>query len=77
LPAEFADIPVDRLEQARAWLQQQPRVDADRIGVIGVSKGAEFALPVIGGGDDQVWDSGAWRPPSPRGAMQPAARPWR
>jgi acetyl esterase/lipase len=44
LPAAFADIPVDRLEQARAWLAQQPQVDATRIGVMGTSKGAEFAL---------------------------------
>ena len=44
LPAAFADIPVDRLQQARDWLAQQPQVDASRIGVIGTSKGAEFAL---------------------------------
>jgi BAAT / Acyl-CoA thioester hydrolase C terminal/Acyl-CoA thioester hydrolase/BAAT N-terminal region len=44
LPAAFADIPVERLEQARAWLAQQPNVDATRIGVMGTSKGAEFAL---------------------------------
>lgn len=44
LPAAFADIPVERLEQARDWLAQQPEVDAARIGVIGTSKGAEFAL---------------------------------
>lgn len=44
LPAAFADIPVDRLEQAREWLAAQPEVDATRIGVVGTSKGAEFAL---------------------------------
>ena len=44
LPAAFADIPVDRLQLARDWLSQQPRVDASRIAVYGVSKGAEFAL---------------------------------
>ena len=44
LPAAFADIPVDRLEQVRAWLVAQPEVDATRIGVMGTSKGAEFAL---------------------------------
>jgi dienelactone hydrolase len=44
LPAAFADIPVERLEQARAWLAAQPEVDATRIGVMGTSKGAEFAL---------------------------------
>jgi dienelactone hydrolase len=44
LPAAFADIPVERLEQARDWLARQPEVDAARIGVMGTSKGAEFAL---------------------------------
>ena len=44
LPAAFADIPIDRLQQARDWLAQQPEVDAVRIGVMGTSKGAEFAL---------------------------------
>ena len=44
LPAAFADIPLDRLEAARAWLAQQPEVDPDRIALYGVSKGAEFVL---------------------------------
>ena len=44
LPATFTDIPVERLAQAQAWLAAQPEVDASRIGVIGTSKGAEFAL---------------------------------
>jgi dienelactone hydrolase len=35
---------VERLEQARAWLAAQPEVDARRIVLHGVSKGAEFAL---------------------------------
>jgi dienelactone hydrolase len=48
LPAAFADIPVDRLNEARAWLQARENanadVDAKRIAVYGTSKGAEFAL---------------------------------
>ena len=44
LPVAFADIPVERLEQARAWLAQQPEVDATRIGVYGISKGGEFVV---------------------------------
>ncbi len=44
LPKAFVNIPVERLDTARQWLIQQPEVDADRIGVMGSSKGAEFAL---------------------------------
>ncbi len=43
LRADFADIPVDRLEAVRAWLQSRKDVDASRIGLYGVSKGGEFA----------------------------------
>jgi dienelactone hydrolase len=44
LPGAFVDIPVDRLDQARAWLRQAPGVDADHVAIWGASKGAEFAL---------------------------------
>jgi hypothetical protein len=47
LPTAFADIPVDRLNAARDWLAQQPEVDASRIALHGVSKGAEIGA---GGG---------------------------
>ena len=44
LPDAFAEIPVDRLDQVRAWLAERDDVDAGRIGIWGVSKGAEYAL---------------------------------
>ena len=44
LPQSFVDIPVDRLEAARAWLRTRTDVDASRIGILGVSKGTDFAL---------------------------------
>lgn len=44
LPRTFTRIPVERLEAARAWLAQQPELDTERLGVFGISKGAEFAL---------------------------------
>ena len=44
LPAAFMDIPVERLNEARAWLQTRSDVDATRIAIHGTSKGAEFAL---------------------------------
>lgn len=42
LPDAFVDIPLDRLEAAIAWARARP--DIGRVGVYGVSKGAEFAL---------------------------------
>jgi dienelactone hydrolase len=44
LPDKFVNIPVERLQAARDWLAQQAEVDAARIGIVGTSKGAEFAL---------------------------------
>lgn len=44
LPSRFIEIPVDRLERVWTWLKTRPEVDADRIGLYGVSKGAEFSL---------------------------------
>ena len=48
LPAAFADIPIDRLNEARAWLQSRENINADidakKIAIHGTSKGAEFAL---------------------------------
>lgn len=44
LPAAFADIPIERLNETRAWLQSRDDVDATRIAIHGTSKGAEFAL---------------------------------
>lgn len=44
LPKSFAMIELSQLEQARDWLAKQPEIDAARVAVYGVSKGAEFAL---------------------------------
>lgn len=44
LPRSFVDIPVDRLNLVRAWLKTRANVDASRIALYGVSKGAEFTL---------------------------------
>jgi dienelactone hydrolase len=44
LPRAFADIPVERLDEARDWLRGRATVDATRIAVYGTSKGAEFAV---------------------------------
>jgi len=44
LPPTLEHIPVETLAAARAWLARQPGVDVERLAVVGVSKGAEFAL---------------------------------
>lgn len=44
LPQTFEDIPVDRLNQVHDWLARQPQVDPTHIGLVGVSKGAEFTV---------------------------------
>lgn len=44
LPRSFTDIPVDRLAAVRTWLATRPEADVARVGIWGVSKGAEFAL---------------------------------
>jgi dienelactone hydrolase len=44
LPKNFVDIPIERLNAAREYLRSRADVDGDRIGLYGVSKGAEFVL---------------------------------
>lgn len=44
LPAAWAEMPVEVLDKARAWLAARPEVDASRIGIHGTSMGALFAL---------------------------------
>ncbi len=44
LPSMLAEIPLEYLDQGARWLASQPSVDAERITLIGYSKGAELAL---------------------------------
>jgi protocatechuate 3,4-dioxygenase beta subunit len=44
IPSQLAEIKIEILESIREWLKSRPEVDIDRIHVVGVSKGAEFAL---------------------------------
>ena len=46
LPDELLEVPIEYVEQAVAWLGAQPRVDPERIGLLGGSKGGELALLV-------------------------------
>jgi dienelactone hydrolase len=44
LPQGLREIPLEYFEEGLRWLQAQPEVDAERIGVVGRSKGGELAL---------------------------------
>lgn len=44
LPSTLSNIPLEYFGTALDWLASQPSVDADRIGVLGHSRGAELAL---------------------------------
>jgi dienelactone hydrolase len=44
LPEDLEEIPVETVERALGWLAAHPRVNAEKIGVWGASKGAELAL---------------------------------
>jgi dienelactone hydrolase len=44
LPVVHMNVSVETIEHARDWLAGRPEVDGRRIGIVGASKGAEFAL---------------------------------
>jgi dienelactone hydrolase len=44
LPSWLNRIPLEYFDSAMAWLRAQPEIDSQRIGVLGVSRGAELAL---------------------------------
>src|ERR1700684_180963 len=44
LPAWLHRIPLEYFEAALTWLSAQPAIDPQRVGILGVSRGAELAL---------------------------------
>lgn len=44
VPEALNGIPVEAIERVRAWLATRPEADIERFGIVGASKGGEFAL---------------------------------
>jgi dienelactone hydrolase len=66
LPSWLNRIPLEYFDSALAWLRTQPGIDAQRVGILGVSRGAELALllasstPAIGAVVAYAPSSVAW-----------------
>jgi dienelactone hydrolase len=77
-PKALASVPIETFTRAVAWLQAQPGVDRERIGVVGASKGAEAAL-IVAAADPAIKavvagmpSSVAWPGISYTGKMEPS-----
>ena len=61
---DLIEVPLEYFQGALQWLGRQPSVDADRIAVVGVSKGSEAALLTASNFPDLVYAVGAFVPTS-------------
>lgn len=46
IPTALINVPVEMLDRAHDWLSTEPTADTSKLGIVGVSKGAEFSLVV-------------------------------
>ncbi len=51
-PRDLILVPIETFEQGLDWLKRQPEVDAERLAVVGASKGAEAGLILAARRDD-------------------------
>src|SRR6202167_5124591 len=63
LPAWLHRIPLEYFEAALTWLSAQPAIDPQRVGILGVSRGAELAL-LLGATFPQIHAVVAYAPSS-------------
>jgi dienelactone hydrolase len=76
LPQELVEIPLEYFERAIDWLKSRDDLDADRLGVIGASRGGELAL-LLGVNFPEIRAVVAHSPPNEVGYGIPRGpRPW-
>lgn len=63
LPSWLHRVPLEYFESALMWLRAQPEVDASRVGIFGISRGAEAAL-LLASRFDFIRSVVAWAPSS-------------
>ena len=63
LPSWLHRVPLEYFESALAWLRAQPEVDASRVGIFAISRGAEAAL-LLASRFDFIRSVVAWAPSS-------------
>jgi dienelactone hydrolase len=63
LPTWLHRIPLEYFEAALSWLFAQPEIDSERVGILGVSRGAELAL-LLGSTFPQIHAIVAYAPSS-------------
>jgi hypothetical protein len=63
LPTWLHRIPLEYFQAALGWLRAQPEIDAQRIGVLGISRGAELAL-LLGAKFPEIHAVAAYAPSS-------------
>ena len=63
LPKELVEIPLEGAADAIDWLATEAIVDSERIGIFGISRGAELAL-VLASRDSRITKVVAWAPSS-------------
>ena len=63
LPEEMVEIPLEAVTRAIDWLERRPEIDARRVGVYGISRGAELGLAAAAR-DPRIVATAAWVPAS-------------